>query len=76
VQILGVVAFYPGPLPPEFGRGTAGTHHYKTARRPASWNGHGQRHNCFSVTLNPPPQSQPAHRLVADDGMNEVTITA
>jgi hypothetical protein len=70
------VSFYPGPLPPEFGPETPGTAHYKSETRPASWNGHGQRHHCFSVTLNPPPKGQPAHRLVADDGRNEVTITA
>ncbi|HYI20522.1 MAG TPA: hypothetical protein VD836_17540 [Solirubrobacteraceae bacterium] len=75
-QHLGVVAFYPGPLPPEFGPEAAGTHHYMSDTRPASWNGHGQRHNCFSVTQNPPPRGQPAHRLVADDGRNEVEITA
>ena len=75
-QILGVAAFYPGPLPPEFGPETAGQTAYKTSARPASWNGHGRRHDCFSVTQNPPAAGQPAHRLVADDGAQEVTITA
>ena len=29
-QHLGVVTFYPGPLPPEFGPEAPGTHHYKS----------------------------------------------
>ena len=75
-QILGVAAFYPGALPPEFGPESPGQTAYKSTSRPASWNGHGRRHNCFSVTQNPPPAGQPTHRLVADDGTQEVTITA
>lgn len=75
-QILGVAAFYPGPLPPEFGPENPGQTAYKSSARPASWNGHGRRHDCFSVTVNPPPAGQPLHRLVADDGIQEVTITA
>ena len=43
----GVIRFYPGPLPPEFGADT-GVSFYVTWARPSSWTGAGTRHDCYS----------------------------
>lgn len=44
---VGVIRFYPGPLPREFGtEGSA--NFYLTWTQPAGWNGGGTRHDCYS----------------------------
>jgi hypothetical protein len=43
----GVIRFYPGPLPPEFGE-DSGIHYYQTRSKPSGWTGQGARHDAYS----------------------------
>jgi hypothetical protein len=44
----GVIRFYPGPLPSEFGAEDPNVHFYITRTRPSVWTGAGTRHDCYS----------------------------
>jgi hypothetical protein len=45
---VGVIRFYPGPLPAEFGPDRSGVDFYLTRTRPSVWTGSGTRHDCYS----------------------------
>jgi hypothetical protein len=45
---VGVIRFYPGPLPPEFGPDLPGHHFYESPAQPLVWTGGGTRHDCYS----------------------------
>lgn len=63
----GIVKFYEGPLPSEFGRYEPGTHAYNTYDRPAIWNGTGTRHHIHIAWDNRPGHPH-YNRLVAIAG--------
>jgi hypothetical protein len=67
---VGVIRFYPGPLPAQFGTESPTTHFYTTQQRPDGWTGAGTRHDCYSQW-----DDAPGHRhfagLVAVAGNTE-----
>jgi len=44
----GVIRFYPGPLPSQFGPDNSGQHFYHSLTQPAGWTGRGTRHDAYS----------------------------
>jgi hypothetical protein len=44
---VGVIHFYPGPLPSQFGADT-GANFYLTRTQPTGWTGQGMRHDAYS----------------------------
>jgi hypothetical protein len=45
---VGVIRFYPGALPPEFGPEESGKAFYHTKTKPTGWTGAGTRHDAYS----------------------------
>lgn len=45
---VGVIRFYPGALPPEFGPEIAGQNFYSAHSTPTGWTGAGTRHDAYS----------------------------
>lgn len=54
---VGVIRFYPGPLPSQFGAETPGKNFYHTHEQPSGWTGKGTRHDAYSEwdTKRQPP---------------------
>lgn len=68
---VGVIRFYPGALPSQFGAEDPSTHFYTTDRRPDGWTGAGTRHDCYSQWDDRRGQRH-FNGLVAYDGNDEI----
>jgi hypothetical protein len=68
----GIVKFYPGPLPPEFGPYQPGQHFYMDFdSRPSGWDGTGTRRRIVAV-WDERPGHPPVNRLQAFNGITHM----
>jgi hypothetical protein len=67
---VGVIRFYPGPLPSEFGR-DSGANFYLTRTQPTGWTGRGMRHDAYSE-WNYPAGRRRLNGFVAYAGTREL----